>query len=65
MREALNTNPSPNQTLSLGLPVPLTTPITTEYRATVEQLHDLAARADYEPPAETALTFERVRWGTA
>ena len=61
MREALNTNLSPNQTLSLALPVPLTTP----NRATVELLHDLAARADYEPPAETALTFERVRWGTA
>ena len=62
MREALNTNLSPNQTLSLALPVPLTTP---NNRATVEQLHDLAARSDYEPPAETALTFERVRWGTA
>ena len=61
MREALTLNPSPNQTLSLALPVPLTTP----NRATVEQLHDLAARSDYEPPAETALTFERVRWGTA
>lgn len=34
-------------------------------RATVEQLHDLAARADYEPPPENSLTFERVRWGTA
>ena len=61
MREALNPNPNHKQTLSLALPVPLTTP----NRATVEQLHDLAARADYEPPAETALTFERVRWGTA
>ena len=61
MHEALNSNLSPNQTLFLALAVPLTTP----NRATVEQLHDLAARADYEPPAETALTFERVRWGTA
>ena len=34
-------------------------------RATVEQLHDLAARADYEPPPENSLTFERIRWGTA